>query len=166
MSRIILYLCIVSSLSILAISFILGGYISVFTTLILIALFGLLAEWRGWTWFASIWLLTIAGAAVYGILVELSPFWILTSIISALMAWDLSRLIKRLKISSPEDDPKSLEMAHLRNLFIFMVTAFVIGSLAMRLQFRITYTQAIILIVVAFAGIMQLIRWYRRNRRL
>ena len=166
MSKILRYLFIILSLLVPVTSFISGGFANVAITLILISLFWILTEWQGWNWFASIWLLVIVGIAAYGVLVELSTSWMFLSALCALIVWDLTRLTTRLEIASPEDNPITLEISHIRGLFIFTITASIISIMTMNIQLRLSFGQALILMVITFAGIMQLIRWYRRNHHL
>ena len=99
MSKILRFICVIFNLTSLTFSFLSENQYLIFGVLIVMALTWLIAEWRNWNWFASLWLFAITTLAAFGMLIGLPALWMFLNGLCALLYWDLSRLIYRLEFA-------------------------------------------------------------------
>lgn len=140
-----------------------GGYRHVAFGLLGFGLLWALAQWRRWTWSASLGLLAVTAAAAAGLWLELAAGWMVVGALGGLLAWDLSDFARRLRCAPPRRDMQTLEKVHLARLAILFVFGLLLATGAMLLQLRFTFEWALLLALVAALGITRLVAWLRRG---
>ena len=123
----------------------------------------LVSIWRHWNWFSNLGLGAIAAGCSLGILNELSPPGMLFSLMFGLAAWDLTALQTRLGLAAEKDNCVKIEQQHLIGFAFYAIGAIIVSILAFNIRLRLGFVQAAILLVAGFAGLMQLVRWFRKK---
>lgn len=123
-----------------------------------------LAGWFFSHRFQHYWLIHITFIADIGLLAWISFFSLATwtLIISALcilISWDLTHFQKILIRSNPKNNIEEVENQHLVKLGIFSILSLVLTIGAMFIRIRISFLQSIVLLIIAFVGLMQVSRW-------
>jgi hypothetical protein len=123
----------------------------------------LFAGRQRWVWFSSIALLIAVSLAGFGLWIELSPGWMISGALGALLAWDLTEFMRRLRFAPLMDDLRALERRHLARLTIVTVVGVLLASIAMLVRLEFTFEWIVLLTLVAALGITQLVSWLRRG---
>jgi hypothetical protein len=133
-----------------------------------ILLFGalwLLAVWRRWRWFAYIGLVLSFLVAAFGLwFLNFPPGWMFAGAIGGLLAWDLTFFRFRLKFVGSNDERFSMERRHLIRVTYLALLGFGLASLAMAVKLEFNFDWALLLVIVAAVGFIQLVGWFRKNR--
>jgi hypothetical protein len=131
--------------------------------IILIGLVWLLAHWRRVYWFSSIALLLAIIAAGYGVWSEFSAVWMLLGALGALLGWDLSDFVQRLRFAAPTDDVQGMERRHLTRVVIVAILGGGLAYLSSFIQVRrLPFEVAVGLILFAALGLTRLVMRLRR----
>ena len=131
--------------------------------LLALGAFWLYAGWRRWAWASSGIILILVAAAGYGLWIELSPGWMIAGALGALLAWDLSEFLRRLKVAPKTDDLRGMQRRHLARLTIVALTGLLLASISMLVRLEFTLEWMMLLAVVGVLGITQLVAWLRRG---
>lgn len=131
--------------------------------LLLVGALWLFAGKQGWIWFSTIALLISVSLAGFGLWIELSPGWMISGALGALLAWDLTDFMRRLRFAPLMDDLRALERRHLTRLTIVTVVGVLLASIPMLVRFEFTFEWIVLLTLVAVLGITQLVSWLRRR---
>jgi hypothetical protein len=123
----------------------------------------LIALWRRLAWFASVGLLASILAAALGLWLGLSPAWMLAGILFGLMAWDLTEFRRRLSLAFFEDDLVGLERRHLLRIYLLLLAALLLSSIALTARVKFSFEWGLLLAIVTALGITHLIRWLRNS---
>jgi hypothetical protein len=123
----------------------------------------LIAGRQRWGWFSTGALLISVSLAGFGLWINLSPGWMITGALGALIAWDLTDFMRRLRLAPLLDDIQALERLHLTRLTIVMVVGALLASIAMLVRLEFTFEWIMLLTLVAVLGVSQLVAWLRRG---
>jgi len=121
-------------------------------------------ERRGLAWAASTALLLGISGSAYGSWAVLGPLSSISSAICLLMAWNLAQFHKFTRKAAPDDDLTIVEQRHIIKTLGFGLTALGISLAGVYVQIRVTFFQAVALLVLAIIGIMQMVRWILTKR--
>jgi hypothetical protein len=95
--------------------------------------------------------------------IELSSAWMLSGTLGALLAWDLTEFMRRLRFAPLRDDLRALERRHLARLTIVTVVGLALASIPMLVRLEFTFEWIMLLTLVAALGVTQLVAWLRRS---
>jgi hypothetical protein len=95
--------------------------------------------------------------------IELSPGWMVTGALGALLAWDLTDFMRRLRYAPLMEDLRALERRHLARLTIVTLIGVALASVAMLVRLEFTFEWIMLLTLVAVLGITQLVSWLRHR---
>jgi len=141
-----------------------AGYVMVARGLLVLGVLWLFAGRQRWVWFSTIALLISVSLAGFGLWVALSPGWMISGALGALLAWDLTDFMRRLRFAPLMDDLRALERRHLTRLTIVTVIGVLLASIAMLVRLEFTFEWIMLLTLVAILGVTQLVAWLRRGR--
>ena len=118
--------------------------------IVIVGLFWLAEPRHGLRWVATLGLLFFTAAAVVGVLLRLSTFWLLSSLVALLAAWDLGHLRGYLDDVADIRNKAELTRAHLKRLGIVAGLGWFLGvaALGVRLTFDFGWALALGLVVV------------------
>ena len=118
--------------------------------IVIVGLFWLAEPRHGLRWVATLSLLFFTAAAVVGVLLKLSTFWLLSSLVMLLAAWDLSHFFRYLDDVADVRNEAELTRDHLKRLGIVAGLGWFLGAtaLAVRLTFDFGWALALGLVVV------------------
>jgi hypothetical protein len=112
---------------------------------------------------ANLILFVLAGFAAFGLIFDHSQLWTLTNIIFLLVVWDLDHYTWRVyefeKDRTNQKMAKLLFTAHLKRLGIVAGLGWCFGLLALNIRFQITFTIALVLILLMVFGLRQVARY-------
>jgi hypothetical protein len=114
-------------------------------------------------WAASLPLFGFTALAVLGIAVGVSPGWILVSLAAALAAWDLDYFLRRVQEVKDSSLAASMIAHHLRRLVGVMAVGLLAASGALLIQYRLTFSMAIIVSLLAVFVLTRLISMFTRS---
>ncbi|HSG44367.1 MAG TPA: hypothetical protein VLA72_14555, partial [Anaerolineales bacterium] len=98
--------------------------------IVLIGIVWLLSHWRRLYWVSSLMLFLAVTAAGYGVWSEFPTIWMLLGALGALLGWDLSDFLQRLRFAAPTDDIDDLERRHLARVGVVAVIGAVLAYLS------------------------------------
>lgn len=164
MSRWLFLLCLLGGASAQAVGYYLAGNPIGALALLAFALMWGLADWRQWTWFASLYLGMMLLAAVVGILVWEIPFvWNFASLLAALLLWDLQAFSRRLALAAPEDDRVGLQRRHELRLLQFSSLAIILAAAARSISLELSFGWSFWLVVLLAVALTRTVLWLRRQ---
>jgi hypothetical protein len=129
-----------------------------------IALMGLLwltESWHGLIWVSTAGLLVFTTVVVMGAMFTLSPFWLLSSQVAVLVAWDLDRFAHYLDGVTDLRDKTGLVKGHLGRLGAVAGLGWLLGVVALnvRLNFDFHWTLALgLMLVISLSGAIRHMR--------
>ena len=123
----------------------------------------LIAGKQRWVWFSTAALLISVSLAGFGLWINLSPGWMISGALGALLAWDLTDFMRRLRFAPLLDDLRALERRHLTRLTIVALVGVLLASIAMLVRLEFTFEWIMVLTLVAVLGVSQLVAWLRRG---
>jgi hypothetical protein len=137
------------------------------TAILLVGLLWLTEPWHGGRWVATLALLLFSAVAGVGVLLGFSTFWLLTSMVIVLVAWDLDHFGNYLAEAPEIRNETELTARHLRRLGFVSVSGWFLGIVALnvqvRLNFVLTLALAIVIIFALSGGIRQMRRESTKN---
>jgi len=139
------------------------GFDLVARILLILGALWLFAGRQRWVWFSTVALLVSVSLAGFGLWIELSSGWMITGALGALLAWDLTDFMRRLRYAPLMDDLRALERRHLARLTIVTLVGVLLASIAMLVRLEFTFEWIMLLTLVAVLGITQLVSWLRHR---
>lgn len=123
----------------------------------------LFAGRQRWVWFSTLALVITVFLAAFGLWIELPSGWMISGALGALLAWDLTDFMRRLRFAPLMDDLRALERRHLTRLTIVTVIGVLLASIPMLVRMEFTFEWIMLLTLVAVLGVTQLVSWLRRR---
>jgi hypothetical protein len=139
------------------------GLIIIARPLLILGALWLFAGWKRWTWFSAIALLLAVALAGFGLWIELSTPWMIAGALGALLAWDLTDFMRRLRLVARTDDLRGIERRHLTRSTIVALAGLSLASIPMLVRLEFTFEWVVLLTLVAALGVTQLVAWLRRG---
>jgi len=131
--------------------------------LLVIGALWLLAHWQHWYWVGSLGLLAFVAAAAVGLWIGLSPGLMVIGATGGLIGWDLAAFMRRMRLASPRDDLRGLEMRHLARVGIVAALGGAIAAISVFVKVRIPFELAVLLALVGTLGLTRLAFWLQRE---
>lgn len=131
------------------------------TAILLTGLLWLTEPWHGGRWVATLALLFFPAVAGAGVLLGYSAFWLLTSLVILLVAWDLDHFCNYLADAPDIPNETELTARHLRRLGMISVSGWLLGIIALNVQVRLNFLLTLALaalIVIALSGAIRQMR--------
>ena len=132
--------------------------------ILLLGVLWLTQSWRGQRWMSSLGLLSFTAAALMGAFFNLSSFWLLTSLVAALAAWDLDHFGAGLDDAPDIRNEADLKRSHLGRLGIVSGLGWLLGVGALNVRFTFGFSVTVVLGFVLFVSLSGAIRHIRRER--
>jgi len=139
------------------------GFDLVARVLLILGALWLFAGRQRWVWFSTVALLVSVSLAAFGLWIELPSGWMVTGALGALLAWDLTDFMRRLRFAPLMDDLPALERRHLTRLTIVTLVGVFLASIPMLVRLQFTFEWIMLLTLVAVLGITQLVSWLRHR---
>lgn len=115
--------------------------------------------------FLLVWVSDHAAYLVFGMAFAAAASWLhpqpnalILSALFTLAAWDLGLFQRRLLLASSQDDIGNLTQRHVRGLLAFLLCGVTLSWMAVSSPLRIDFWLGVVVMVICFAGLMQLIR--------
>jgi len=126
----------------------------------------LVAAWQRWRWFAYVGITFNLLAAALGLwLLNFPPGWMFAGAIGGLLAFDLTDFRYRLRFSASDQERRIVENRHLPRVTLLAVLGMILSSFAMLIKRQLTFEWAVLLMIVAVFGIIQLVDRFRQRGR-
>ena len=163
MSRAVLWESIAVAAGALALGYGLGGY--GLPALLVAALGGLwlLGRWRVWPWVAPAGLACFTLVAGAGMLLDLGAGWMLLGGVSALVAWDLDDLVRRLARAGRAEAQATIERRHLGRLAAVAGLGLALAALPPGLRLDLGFGLVLLLGLLAVLGLGRVVAYLRRE---
>jgi hypothetical protein len=123
----------------------------------------LLGYWRGWAWMASVGLIGFVGISAIGLWLGLDAGWMVGGLVAALCAWDLHHFALSLQRVGRIENERALEQRHLLRLLAVAGLGLVLAVVALRIEIRLTFLQALLLGLLVVWGLSRGISFLRRE---
>jgi hypothetical protein len=134
----------------------LGRWILVFGAVWLVAI------WQRWSWFGYVGLAASVLAGALGLwFLNLSAAWLLTGVIGALIAADLTDFRARLFFAASDDERRAVAVRHLRHLTFVALLGLALAGTGMILVRNYDPRWGLFLLLMAALGAAQVIAWAR-----
>lgn len=128
-----------------------------------LALAWLFLRQRSGAWPGDAGLVSCAGAAAVGMLLDAGPAWMLVALISALTAWDLDAFGRWLRGCPAAGEALSLQRRHLQRTLALDLLALGLGLLALQLHIRLRLGVLILLGLILAVGLSRVVAALRRQ---
>jgi hypothetical protein len=119
--------------------------------------------WRGWGWMASLGLIGFLALSAIGLRLDLGAGWMVAGLLAALCAWDLHHFDLSLQRAGRVEDERALEQRHLLRLLAVAGLGLVLAVVALSIEIRLTFFQALLLGLLAAWGLSRGISFLRRE---
>jgi hypothetical protein len=139
------------------------GFNLVVQGLLILGALWLFAGRQRWVWFSTVALVISVSLAGVGLWIELSPGWMISGALGALLAWDLTDFMRRLRYAPLLDDLRALERRHLARLTLVTLVGVLLASIPMLVRLEFTFEWIMLLTLVAVLGVTQLVSWLQRR---
>lgn len=166
MSLVMMMLGIVIASGCLAWGYVLGDMGEAARWLVIAGGVWLVIEWRRFRWAGSLILLIFVAAAAYGLWIGLPASLMLIGAVAALLGWDLSAFLNRMRLASPHDDLRGMESRHMARVIIVAVLSLVIAGIAAFVRVRLSFEVAVGLTLLGALGLTRLVMWIQRENDL
>lgn len=123
----------------------------------------LFGYWRGLAWIASVGLVGFAGMAAVGLWLDLNAGWMVAGLVTALCAWDLHHFVLCLRRVGRVENERGLEQRHLLRLLAVAGLGSALAVIALRIEVRLTFLEALLLGLLVVWGLSQGIGFLRRE---
>jgi hypothetical protein len=110
-------------------------------------------------WYTGLALFSGVAVNVFGALIQIPPVIPLISVIFMLSAWSLSRFQAYLALAGEGDNTKVAERHIIKYFILYQLLALIVSLGAILIRIEIGFYQAILLVMLAFIGLLQLVRW-------
>ena len=161
MTVILLIFYILLSAAALAWGYRTAGFSTVSLWYLVFGALWLIATLRKVGWAASVALFAVVVASGLGVMLGVTPAWMLAATLFGLIAWDLTRFRERLSLAYFEDDLIGMERRHLLRLSILVMAALVLSSIPMVVTLKISFEWILLLAIICTLGIAQVLRWIK-----
>ena len=138
------------------------GLIPLARWLIFCGVIWLVSQWRRWWWVSSVMLIVVVLVAGLGLWVEISPGWMFSGGIFALLAWDLTDFRRRTQFAAIGDDQRGIERRHIARVSLIALAGLALSSIAMFTRVQFTFEWAVLLVIVILLGLTQLVGWFKK----
>jgi hypothetical protein len=128
-----------------------------------IGLLWLTGAWQGERWTSTMGLFFFAAAAVVGVVLRLPPLWLLSSLVAALVAWDLNHFMHYLSQVTDIRNERALIKGHLWRLGIAAGLGWLLGVVALSVQLTFDFIWALALGLLVITSLSGVIRYLRRE---
>jgi hypothetical protein len=159
MTRILRFICSVLSIGLLATGYFRSGLRWPALGLLVFGIMWIVGLALLWDWIQFLGLFISYGAAALGLFLELTPVFLISAALFALLAWDLAGFYLRLSLASPEDDLAGLERRHLSRLVALALAGGGLSAFALNLHLKPLFEWMVILILFAVWGIGRIVDW-------
>ena len=183
MIRFLNAVCLLMATSCLAGGYYLAGIVWPAVGILAFGIIWIIALVRKWDWFSLLGLFMTFGVAAFGLFV-VSPSGSLTGTFTlvgaevaaratdlfifgalfALLVFDLSDLVRRSRLASPEDDIRGIERRHLIRLTLVIVLGGCLVFAALALYLQLAFEWTVVLIFVVILGIGRLVNWFQKKQ--
>ncbi len=129
--------------------------------ILLVGLVWLTEPWHGGRWVATLAVLFFTAVAAVGILLGQTEFWLLTSLVAVLVAWDLDHFGNHLSDVSDVRGETDLIISHSRRLGFIAGLGWLLGVVALSVRIRLHFVLTLalaLLIVIALSGTIRQMR--------
>ena len=149
----------------LAFGCLLAGFTQFAHWIVLFGVLWLISIWRRWRWFAYIGIASNMLTAALGLwLFNFPPGWMFAGAISGLLAFDLTYFWHQVRFIDSDEERRGLERGHLLRITFLVILGMTLASLAMLIKLQFTFEWALLLVIVAAFGMIQLM-WIRRGKK-
>ena len=149
----------------LAFGYHLAGFAQFVRWIIFFGVLWLVTIWQRWRWFATIGLLFNLLFSALGLwLFNFPPGWMFAGAIGGLLAFDLTHFRDRVRFIASAEERRGLETRHLIQITFLTILGMTLASLAMLIKLQFTFEWALLLVLVAAFGMIQLV-WIRRGKK-
>ena len=162
MSRELGYTSVVIGAAALAWGFLSAGFVAAAYGLLVFGLLWLVAQQRGWRWFAGLGLVSMTAAAAAGLWLGLGFGWMSVGCLGSLLAWDLTGFEHRLRAAASTDDVITLQRRHLAWLGVAATGGLLLSAAAGLVHVRLSFAWIFLLALAAIWGVAQVVAWLRR----
>lgn len=131
--------------------------------IVLVGLLWLTEVKHGQRWLPTFGLLSFATLAAIGIIWTFSAFWLLTSLVAALCAWDLSHFSHRLNDIADIRHQAQYIRAHLQRLGMIAALGWLLGLIALNLRLTVGFISALALAFLVMISLSGIIRYLQRE---
>lgn len=135
-----------------------GGAVAV----VLLGALWLVGWQRGWAWTNSLALVGNVSVAALGIFMGSAPLMLLLGVVATLAAWDLFSFSMRLRRAPQIMGEAALIKAHLQRLGVVIGAGLILGGLALRARFGLSFGWALGLALLAALSLRYLGRMIQR----
>jgi hypothetical protein len=120
---------------------------------IVLGLFWLVGQWRGWGWVPSVGLAFSTSLAAAGLLLQVGAGWMLFAVVAALTAWDLGHYAHWLGSVQRVEKARELERRHLQRLLIVDSLGLLLAAAALQLRAKLSFGVAVVLGLLVILGV-------------
>ena len=133
--------------------------------LIVVALGGLwlLGERRGWGWTGGVGLSGCVAAAVAGIWSDLPALWMLVSVVSTMVAWDLHRFERRRSMAGDVEAMDEVARIHLQRVLLVAGLGILLGGITLGTGLQLNFAWALVLGAVLILALSRVLRFIHRT---
>lgn len=134
-----------------------GGYRRGTVFALAVGFLWLLSTRRDRAGMASWGLVSLVGAAAFGLWLGLEAGWMVFGVVAALSAWDLDHFARRLGQAGQVEKMRRLEAVHLRRLAVVDGVALLTATVALGIRVELGFGMALLLGGLAILGLSQMI---------
>jgi hypothetical protein len=157
-----LYSSIIISIGALAWGFAEQGYVVFARCILIFGAIWFLAQRRNLDWFSALGLLLTILFAAFGIWFWFTACWMISAVIFALFAWDMSEFRRSLRFIVVDDHIRGLERRHIARVSLLIIGALFVMTLALLWYSQFTLQWGAFLTFLILLGSGQLAAWRRR----
>jgi hypothetical protein len=158
-TRFIRFVAPILSVGLLAAGYFLSGLVWPVVGLLVLGVFWIVGLAFRWDWVPLLGLFAAFGSATLGLFIDISPVFLISASIFALLAWDLAEFHKRLRKGSPEDDLAALEKRHFLRVAALALAGGLLSAFALTLHLKPSFEWMVILMLFAVWGISRMVDW-------
>jgi hypothetical protein len=133
------------------------------TIIVALGLLWLVGQWRSWRPVSVLVAILFIFATAFGVWQGVPAAWMLFSIVTTLVAWDLGQFTDRLEQTEQIVGESELKRIHLQRLLVVAGLGFLFGGIALRLQVELNLGWGIFLGLLAIVGLSRIIGFLRRE---
>jgi hypothetical protein len=164
MTRFLRFVCPILSVGLLSGGYFLGGLDWPAVGLLVFGVLWIVGLALRWDWVSPLGMFAAFGAAAIGLVLDLSPVFLSSAALCALLAWDLAEFSIRLRLASSEDDVATLEKRHLLRLGAVVLAGGVLNAIALTLRLKPSFEWIVILMFFAVWGIGRMVDWLLKKQ--
>ncbi|MCF6277940.1 MAG: hypothetical protein L3J16_04225 [Anaerolineales bacterium] len=114
-------------------------------------------------WMPGLGLILLTLSAATGLYQELPFGWMFAGALGALISYDLSNFLLRLRYAAPNEDTRLLQRVHLTRLGLMTLLGLMLSTISIFWQAEFTFEWAIFLMVAGVWGVSLLVGWVRQG---